>query len=308
MKNLFRKYKLGLWVLVAVAMLLPSSCIEDSESAVEGKGQNRFRVPSGTFSLVAFDAQPQTRTVLEVFRDAVSNGELNKSASVDFELSQAVLDAYNLEHDTQFEILGEQFYDFNGIEGSTISFPAGEFSKQIAIDLKPEGLDFSKQYVLPFLFKNPSSGYGISATSTSAIVQVTVKNRYDGVYSYTGHIGRYDAASCALIELGGDVVPGVSLTLNTTGANSVSTVFLWATGSVIGGIGSSQTITIDPVTNAVTLTANGASPANWGPIAGQPNYYDPATGDIYVSWRWNVTCGGAAHGYIRHIRVKLIPK
>lgn len=256
-------------VLMAV-IVLPTSCIEEPESEIEGKGQNRFRVPSGTFSLVAFDAKPQTRTVLTIFRDANSNSALNQTASVEFELNQAALDAYNEENGTEFEILGDAYYNFNGVEGSTISFAAGDFSKDVKIDLIPEGLDFSKQYALPFVFKNPSSGYGVSATSETVIVQVTVKNQYHGTYQATGVFHHPTAGDRDISE---------EKELVTAGPATVE-----APLGDLGGAGYYMLLTVN-ADNTVTIAKSGITPninQTWG-----PNYYDPATKSFHLHYSYN---------------------
>jgi hypothetical protein len=311
MKNIVLKYTLMITALLAV-IILPTSCIEEAESEIEGVGQNRFR-PSvdGGQALAVFDAVPGNFALVDVWRDVNSNSALNGSATVEFEIDNSLLTEYNANNPATEKDFVPAPANAVAVEGNSISFGAGEFTKSIMVNLNPDNLNLSARNAIGIRLKNPSDGYGISGITENGefIVEVIVKNKYAGSYNYTGHIGRYDAGSCALIELGGPVQAGVTVDLATTGANSVSTSFLWATGSGIGGIGTSQTITIDPVTNAVTVTVNGAAtPANWGPIPGQPNYYDPATGDIYVSYKWSSACAGADYGFIRHVRVKLVPR
>lgn len=308
MKNLIYKYCFIFATLIAA--ILPTSCIDDPESEITGKGQNRFRpVADDGRSLAVFDAQPGTYALVDVWRDVVSSSELKKGATVEFEVDNSILAEYNANNPPTEPDFVEAPSSAVSLMGTTLTYEPDDFTKSIMVTLNPENLNLSARNALGIRLKNPSAGYGISGLAANGefIAEVIVKNKYAGSYSYTGHIGRYDA-SCSLIELGGNVQPGVSVDLVTTGANSVSTQLLWATGSIIGGIGSSQTINIDPATNVVTLVANGASPANWGPIEGQPNYYDPETGDIYISWRWSAPCATAEHGYIRHVRVKLIKK
>ncbi len=291
--------------------LVPMSCIEEPESQVAGKGQNRFR-PSvdGGIGLAVFNAEAGTFPLVEIWRDVNSNSALNSGATIEFEVDNSLLTAYNASNPASEKDFVPAPSAAVSTVGSSVTYAAGEFTKAIMVNLDPTKLDLSARNAIGIRLKNPSDGYGISGLTENGefIAEVIVKNKYAGSYNYTGHIGRYDAVSCELIELGGPVQPGVSVDLATTGANTVSTVLLWATGSTIGGIGTSQTIAIDPATNAVTLTANGASPANWGPIPGQPNKYDPATGEIYVSYKWSSPCAGAEHGFIRHVRVVLKPK
>jgi hypothetical protein len=311
MKNLKFRYSLIVATFMAVT-LIPMSCIEEPESQVDGKGQNRFR-PSvdGGIGLAVFNAEAGTFPLVEIWRDVNGNSSLSSGATVEFEVDNSLLTAYNASNPTSEKDFVPAPAAAVSTVGSTVTYAAGEFTKAIMVNLDPTKLDLSARNAIGIRLKNPSSGYGISGLTENGefIAEVIVKNKYAGSYNYAGHIGRYDAASCELVELGGDVQPGVSVELATTGAHSVSTTFLWATGSVIGGIGASQSIQIDPATNAITLTPIGASPpANWGPIPGQPNKFDPVTGEIYVSYKWSSACAGAKHGFIRHIQAVLKPK
>lgn len=311
MKNQIFRYNRIFAALLAV-IIIPVSCIEEPESQVEGKGLNRFRPSAdGGVALAVFDAEAGTFPLVEIWRDVNSNSSLNSGATVEFEVDNTILDAYNANNGATEKDFVPAPVDAVSVVGSSISYGAGEFTKAIDVNLDPTKLDLSARNAIGIRLKNPSDGYGISGITENGefIAEVIVKNKYAGSYNYTGHIGRYDPADCSLIELGGPVQPGVTTELATTGANTVSIILLWNTGSGIGGIGTSQTITIDPATNALTLSVNGgATPANWGPIPGQPNYYDPATGEIYISYKWSSPCAGAEHGFIRHVRVKLVPR
>lgn len=303
MKKIF-KYA----ALLMLASFISSSCIEDGTNEVDGVGKSRFRVPMAeNYSLTAIDASEPSAGIFTVYRDAISNSDLNTAVTLNYAIDQTKLDEYNVEHelrnDSAVVQLNPSIYTLVGAADGKIEFAPGEASKEVIIELDISTLDFSTRYAIPFVFS--STDIEVSKTSEFAIIEVGVKNKYDGVYSYTGHVGRYDAATCELIELGGPVEPGVTVELSTTGANSVSMVALWATGGGIGGIGSAQMVTINPTTNEVTLTPVDATPTNWGPIAGEPNYYDPTTGDIFISYRWNVPCAGALYGYIRHIHVRM---
>lgn len=204
--------------LLAV-IILPTSCIEDPESAVEGVGQNRFRVPAGNFSLIAFNAAQETRPIIEIFRDVNSNSALNQPASFTMTLSASALEAYNDEHDTDFELLPTANYSLQGIEGTTVNFGAGEFSKMISLSLNPTGLDFSKQYALAYTLSNPSNDYGISATQGDVIVtQITVKNDFDGNYKVS--IGQAGWTAYGIYEGPPVEYPG-SIAFETSGATTV---------------------------------------------------------------------------------------
>jgi hypothetical protein len=300
MKILNSKYLLGL-------LLIFAACIDEEGDAISGEGINKFRYAAPGKTVVTFNSNTiETKSFVTIYRDAVSKSSMDKSITLDLLINEDSLTNYNTKHGTNYLLLDPAWYELS--ESGTITFAPGESAKTIKITLNTGLMDLSNFYAIPFVINNPSSDYELANSGVLAIVQALPINKYDGVYNYTGDIGRFDASTCELIELGGPVNAGITVPLETTGVNTVKTVLKWATGSTIGGIGTSQTITINPETNAVTLTANGANPANWGPIDGEPNYYDPETGDIYVSWKWSSPCAGATYGFIRHVHLKLTYK
>ncbi|HEY0743155.1 MAG TPA: DUF1735 domain-containing protein [Chryseosolibacter sp.] len=218
MKNLLYKYTSGFLALLLVA-LVPTSCIEEFESESAGKGSNKFRVPAGTFSLIAYNAAVEKRTIIDLFRDVVSNSALNESASVGYTISEEALIEYNDENDTDFVLLPAANYTLSGVEGGNVTFEPGEFAKPIELTLNPEGLDFSKQYALAFTFSNPSSGYGISATSPTVVTQITVKNAFDGMYKV--NIGQAGWTAFGIYEGAPIAYPG-TVSFATAGATTVS--------------------------------------------------------------------------------------
>lgn len=244
--------------LLAV-IILPTSCIEEPESEVAGKGQNRFRVPAGNFSLIAFNAAIESRPIIEIFRDVNSNASLNESASLTMTLSPTALEDYNVEHETEFEMLPTANYTLTGIEGTNVNFGAGEFSKVIGLNLNPAGLDFSKQYALAYVLSNPSNNYGISATQGDVIVtQITVKNAFDG--NYTVAIGQSGWTAFGIYDGPPIDYPG-SIAFATSGAtvvameNNYTGTTLFPGFSVTDGVpGATQFGAITPV---LTFDASG---------------------------------------------------
>src|SRR5690606_5692555 len=135
-----------------------------------------------------------------------------------------------------------------------------------------------------------------------AILGIGVRNQYDGVYTYTGSLGRYDAAGNLLNDgLAGPIVAGVKMSLTTASSNTLqflnsqgSQLPMWASGaSGVAGIGT-PLITVNP-DNSVTLTPVGESPLDWGPIPGEPNEYDPDTKTFKINYKWN-TAANASPG------------
>jgi hypothetical protein len=119
-----------------------------------------------------------------------------------------------------FDILPPAAYAIkgDGITGTQLSFAAGEAVKEMAIDLDPTNLSFTTQYALPIRISNATNGYNVSNVLSTAVIQVIVKNKYDGKYtlsmSSTGWsaYGIYDNSTevsygpIALVTAGSDKV------------------------------------------------------------------------------------------------------
>lgn len=216
---------------------------------------------------------------------------------------------------TLFKLLPATAYTWatEGINGSTgtITFGPGEFVKELSINLDATQLDFALQYVIPLKITSASGSYKIGQTAPTLFNQIIVKNSWDGVYNYGGSVGRYAADGSALNDgLDGPTTAGLETSLSTAGANAVIFTMYWANGGGVGGVGNtaSPMITINP-DNTINLTIvdGGATPANWGPIPGLPNRYDPDTKTFYINWKWAATAPSPS-GTTRAINLELTYK
>jgi hypothetical protein len=82
---------------------------------------------------------------------------------------------------------------------------------------------------------------------------------------------------------------GLTTNIVTAGSNTVIFTMYWASGGGVGGVGNtaSPRITINPDNSIVLdIVDGGATPANWGPIPGLPNNYDPATQTFNINYHW----------------------
>lgn len=231
MKNIFRINHKILTSCFAMALLL-LSCIEEGENHIDGKGTNFIRVVTSVDSdtesglnvtIAAFEAVPSTNTFIEVRRDAVSEAELQKPASVTFEIDNVIVDNYNAyvdQYNAEVDEYNSDLDDDNdGIDdrlpkdhieihytvldastyafaSQTVEFAAGEFVKYVPMELDPSTLDFGNSYALGVRIKDATGGYQLSNVGTESLVKVVVKNRFDGHYTVTGTM--VDATNPAL--------------------------------------------------------------------------------------------------------------
>lgn len=286
--KMFKSYKDRLSFISKVMLLAGfaslTSCIDEGKDEIKGKGESLIRLGvEDNFALVAFDAVKQTRTIVTINRDAVSASDLSKSMSVEFEISQSALDTYNEENEAEFELLDPEAYELVGITGSSFTFASGEFQKEINLELDPATLDLSKQYAIPLILKNPSNGYSVSSANGFAIVQIIVKNDYDGDYIESGSLVREGNAPDEL---------DAEIPLSTRGA---TTCVAQAGSSVFGNPGITYLITVNE-DNSVTISANPAASVSIYPIgpedSGNPeNSYNPETKTFYLNYEYKNASG-----------------
>lgn len=211
--------------VVVLALLLFNSCEKvETPEPMGDAGQTLVKLFPSEFNLVALDAvaTSQKAVMFEVRRDIHSEAALNTSTSVLLQLDQAVLDAYNKENETEFIRLPSDLAtispapDANG--KIALEFAAGEFSKAIQVTI-PDAtkFDFTKQYGLGYkLSLTGGTGKLSEAATKEVVVQVLVKNKYDGIYEVTANSPMLDILNATLTGY----YPFVYV-LQTSGAHSV---------------------------------------------------------------------------------------
>jgi hypothetical protein len=181
-------------ILVLSVGFLSTSCTKVKDVNLDGKGQTLIQAPdaaSGTIA-VALDLVPGAKkvSVFNVRRDAPSNSELQKAFSVKVLLDTSVIGEYNRANGTSFEPLPDSTFTVdasNPFDGTyyTLNFAAGDFAKDVYINLDPTKLDLNYQFALGFRLSTSTYG-NVSTSLNSLMTQVGAKNRYDGIYEVTG--------------------------------------------------------------------------------------------------------------------------
>ena len=282
---------------ITLSCILFAGCIKNEVVELGDAGKTRIKIaeaPEYPFFLDAFTGT-KSISLFSVRRDANSQAELNKPATVTIKLDPAAVAAYNTAHGTNYELLPDSLYTLGaGITSTgggnyTFNFAPGEFSKDFLINLNGSKWDLSHKYAFPVTITD-AGGYEIGADKETVISLISVKNKYDGKYSVlSGTVTRYTSPGVPANDaLSGSVAGNPDLILTTVGPNTVEISNLqWANAS--GGVGgiANLRLTVDPVTNLVTMSSLGnATLTNW---AGKENRYDPATRTFYLAFRWNPT-------------------
>ena len=266
----------------------------------DGKGSTIVRMSPGSgFKLVSIDLSttPQTFSIADIYRDVPGEGALNTTSKVVITESASIIADYNAAHNTNYIPLPASAFTTdpsNPKVGSdyTLTFGPGDFYKQLKITVpNATVLDPNKKYAFGFKIASVDNNGKISASDNELVVEVGLKNKWDGVYTVTGTM--VDLTSAALTGY----YP-LTWELRTTGANTLA-VFDKSQGTqthLISNNGSlSQygsfglNITMDPITNKITSIVNsyGQPSANGRSAALDPtgiNAYDPATKTFKIKY------------------------
>lgn len=137
-------------------------------------------------------------------------------------------------------------------------------------------IDLSHAYALGYKITSATGGAVLTTNKNNVVIAVGVKNIYDGVYLGRGYILR--ATDPVLTG----TFSNWELGLVTFGAysNDFDQLQIWHDGTGVG-IGIPR-VTIDPVTNLVTIT----SPGGAHNMPGYPSRYVPATKTFYLGFTW----------------------
>lgn len=288
-----------------IVLALLSSCIPQDTDEIAGIGTSLLRIDAAdNFNLVSFDAEVQTRTVVTIRRDAVSQADLAGSTSVEFELDNTIIDDYNTANElspddgTGFIPLPEESYSFVDVSGSTFEFGSGEFIKEIQIELDPSFLDLSLKYALPVRIKNPGGSYKIVNAADFVLVQIIVKNMYDGIYASVGarynFVGPLSASYTGWDDALNEPI-GYSAVIpwefdTPVGTRGPSTVAVHI-ANVNGDFGfMNVTIQND---NTILIETSAESAFEVTNLEGKTSYYDPDTKTMYLYYTYVNGAGDA---------------
>jgi hypothetical protein len=288
-------------VLTGTFLLGLFSCLPEQESMGDA-GQTLIKFTPADFQLIALDAKTtsQSADMFIVRKDANSEATLNTATTVVLKKDDALLTAYNTENETSFVPLPTSLGTTSPAPGSdgkiTLSFAPGDAAKVIVVTIPNAAIfDFSKQYGLAYKMESVSGAGIISqASSDIIVVQVLVKNKYDGIYEVTALSPMVDVLNATLTGY----YP-FTYELETSGAASVKCLDSEVygdymhpilSGTSLSGYGSfGLEVFFDAATNKIIDVKNpwGNPPSNTRMPAIDPsgtNTYNPATKTILFKY------------------------
>ncbi|HET6767943.1 MAG TPA: DUF1735 domain-containing protein [Chitinophagaceae bacterium] len=249
----------------------------------DGGGKTLVKIIGGGEEpvILPMDVTPQIEEMLiaDLRKDAATQADASAATTVTITNTQAFLDAYNTANGTAYELLPTSAYTITPESGVTvngntwtISLAPGELARPISITLDKSQLDLSKSYAFGLQITQTTVG-SASLANGVAIVNLVIINIYHGEYHATGVFHHPTAGDRAIDE---------DKDLMTVGASSVKTNL-----GDLGTSGYQMVLTVDPLTNNVTITPAGATPnidQSWG-----LNYYDPITESFHLHYSYNVS-------------------
>ncbi len=291
-------------LISAAGILAFAACNKvDINKGITNNEKTIVKLPQAAneINTISLDAAPGALTipVLEVRRDVISEADLNTTQVVKIAPNPGAIDDYNAAHGSNLTTFTNFTLDpstpFDG-ENFVVTFNPGDFVKFINITLDPSKLDFSKRNGLAFKIANAGNS-PISADLNAVLVEVAVKNRYDGVYTLRTSTSGWSAYG---INDGlSGTYPGDYL-LISSGSASVKTFSTYVGGSLLPAFtaglagatafgATSPQFTFDLATNKLIAVTNLANPdARNRQFAINPavsdSRWDPDTKSIYAAF------------------------
>lgn len=189
------------------AGLLFTSCVKEEAKPQGDAGNTIVKVLEAPERKIFFSPFSDTKTVdlFSLRRDANSQGSLNTPSSIDIKFSQQMIDDYNDANGESFEPMPDSIFSFKSIpgvqetaDGFTMDYSAGDFAKELTIQLDGSKWDISHKYAFAYVISE-AGGNQVGAGKDSVIVLISVKNKWDGVYDVTGTM--VDAVNPALVHV-----------------------------------------------------------------------------------------------------------
>jgi hypothetical protein len=235
MKNLFNK---SIKVMALGMALTMSSCLEDKGYLDVFNGENDGPV-------VSFGGADYGQIVraVEVKEEAqkvgltVNIARATSDVSVTLEVDPAFLDEYNEAHAddddyTPFDLLPDSTFD---LPSMTFTIPKGQLDYEFEFDVFSTKIDLTENYALPLVIKSVTDGTVIASNLSTSIMNVTVKNAYDGKYDLNITMNGWAAYDIPENKPQDYSDP---LGLVTAGPNSVGIWNYWANTDLLPGFSS----------------------------------------------------------------------
>lgn len=286
MKKILSIASIGLGLLIGATGCLKDKDFDNNKFGISkpdaspvGVGFPEAANKINTFSVLP-STSPQTFKVALV--NLLSDMPAEEDLTITLQRDTSIAYNYNNDPDTKTPVVE---FDAAALASTyKVFIPKGQRTGYLDLTIvNSSTLDLTKLYGVGLkIVSVDKSGVTISTNLQKVLIGVAIQNIYDGVYS----------GKCYILRGGDPAKTGsfsFEIALATNGPTSVifKDYHKWADGTNVGI--DYPIFTIDPATNAVTVSSQPATPLAV-PVANAPGYnsrYEPATKTIYASYTWN---------------------
>ena len=292
-----------------MGLLFITSCIKTEFEPQGDAGTTFIKFNDGPEKKIFFEPFTEIKKVnlFDLRRDAKSELALQTTHSIKLALAPSMITNYNNKNAESYVAMPESMFSFASNPGIvranetfTFNFAPSNFAYDFDIMLDGSKWDLSKKYALAFKVTD-AGGNKIVSGKDSIIILISIKNKYDGVYTVSGTM--VDAANAALTHVNVGLAAGgddpLEIELHTISATKCA-VFdktvvgnyaapIW-TGTAFSQYGSfSVVVEFDLATNKVIAVTNrSGQPApntRYGQLdASGLNMYDPGTKTVSIKY------------------------
>ncbi len=274
-----------LYLFTSLILLAGIACTKKLEDLGD-KGQTVVKFAEAPENKLFFTpfSSIQPITLFNIRRDVHNQGALGLSAKIKLRENMTLLAEYNHNNNSNYEMLPDSLYTLSDPgsripEGFVVSFAPKEFAKDFVIRLNGAKWDLSKKYALPLSISDAGTDNIISGGKQDIIALISLKNKWDGIYSLKGETLRAgDPAKTGRFQ-------PIEMELATSGANSVTfgALQIWADGTGVG-IGNPTFLVNND--NSITISSPGGAINSSAAGTSYQSRYDPATKTFYAQFTW----------------------
>lgn len=207
---------LGYLLFLAVFSGTLTSCIDEEFEELGDAGQTFVKtMEQPTFFFSPFEDTKKI-DAFSIRRDANSNAALQQSVTLRLVPDASLLpDGYELLPDNFYTLAENTGFEKSG-DGFNVNFGKGDFAKTLTINIDgSKWTDVSKKYALAFKIED-AGGLKIADGRESVVLELAIKNKYDGNYEVTATAPMVDVTNASLTGY----YP-LKADLQTVGPNSV---------------------------------------------------------------------------------------
>ena len=276
----------GLVLIVSLSSCLKNGNYYTDFSAVNGSVDLPLAAANSNGVITfAYDATVTT-TSIPVYVNLASPGTLGKAVTATLALDTAFLNQYNAANSTAFVVMPDSIFS---VTSWNRTIPAGKRLDSMVVTFNFAKMDLSQPYVFPVTIASSSEPI---EQWNHLLLNVAVKNKYDGKYSMTikltgwGSYGISDGPQYSWPSKVGFVTTGANsgnIVTNEVGASQGG----FTSAGALTGFGAAVPNYIFNSSNICTSIVNESPDSRnraFAPDPASSSYFDPKTHNIYLNY------------------------